>query len=59
MFIMLNKLKNKSQNNKAERKRILNKEILEDQIRISEIEAELLLKKGDRILKRKLCEKAK
>ncbi|MCP3686061.1 MAG: hypothetical protein GY861_25730 [bacterium] len=54
-------MKNKNQNNKVEKKSIWNKEVfgLRNRIRTTEIEAELLLKKGDRILKRRLCEKAK
>ncbi len=61
MFITLNPLKNENQNNKMEKKRILNKEVfdLRKLIRTTEVEAELLLKKGDRILKRKLCGKVK
>ncbi len=67
MSIMLKKLKNKSRNKKKKTKRIPNKETLEvqeerillkDEIRIPETEVELLLKKEDQILKRKLYEEA-
>ncbi len=60
MPIMLKRLKNKSQNKKKKKKRILNKEtlkvqeeriLLKDQLKIPETEAELLLRKEDQILK--------
>ncbi len=59
---MLNQLKNQNQkNNRIKKKRIRNEEVFDFQklIITTEIVAELLLKKGDRILKRKLCGKVK